>query len=96
MSTEATQAALAEINATIAEARRAVAEGSLIELVGLDAAVGRICEAARALPAAERPAIAEQLDALAGALDVLALDIARQRDAAQRMRAAGAYPKDGA
>jgi hypothetical protein len=48
------------------------------------------------LPAAERPAIAAQLDALAGALDVLALDIARQRDAAQRVRAAGAYPKDGA
>ena len=34
--------------------------------------------------------------AIAGALDVLALDIARQRDAAQRVRAAGAYPKDGA
>jgi len=96
MSANAAGAALAEIHETIAEARRAVANGALIELVGLDAAVGRICEAARALPAAERPAIADQLEALARALDVLALDIARQRDAAQRMRAAGAYPKDGA
>jgi hypothetical protein len=96
MSASAAQAALTEIHETIAEARRAVADGALIELVGLDAAVSRICETARALPAAERPAIADQLDALAGALDVLALDIARQRDAAQRMRAAGAYPKDGA
>jgi hypothetical protein len=96
MSANAAETALAEIHETIAEARRAVANGALIELVGLDAAVGRICEAARALPAAERPAIADQLEALARALDVLALDIARQRDAAQRMRAAGAYPKDGA
>ena len=94
MNATAAQAALAEIHETIAEARRAVGDGALIELVGLDAAVGRICELARALPAAERPAIADQLDALARALDVLALDIQRQRDAAQRMRAAGAYPKD--
>jgi hypothetical protein len=96
MSTDAAQAALAEINETIAEARRAVAEGALLELVGLDAAVTRICEAAYALPAAERPGIAEQLDALAGALDVLAGDIGRQRDAAQRCRAADAYGKDSA
>lgn len=94
MTTETTQA-LAEINATLAEARTAVAEGALIELVGLDAAVTRICDAARELPPDERPAIAEQLGALAGALDVLARDIARQRDAAQRVRASDAYGKDG-
>ena len=94
MSADTARTALTEIHETIAEARRAVAEGALLELVGLDAAVTRICEAAYALPATERPGIAEQLDALAGALDVLAGDIARQRDAAQRCRAAGAYGKD--
>jgi hypothetical protein len=94
MSTETMQA-LAEINETIAEARTAVAEGALLELVGLDAAVARICDAARELPPDERPAVAEQLGALAGALDVLARDIACQRDAAQRVRASDAYGKDG-
>ena len=96
MSAETAQAALAEINETIAEARRAVAEGTLIELVGLNDAVSRICEAAHALPQAERRAIAEQLCALARGLDDLAGDIARQRDATQRVRAADAYGKDGA
>jgi hypothetical protein len=96
MSADAARTALAEINETIAEARRAVAEGALLELVGLDAAVTRICEAANALPMVERPGIAEQLDALAGTLDLLAGDIALQRDAAQRRRAADAYGTDSA
>lgn len=83
------------IAAAIAEARRAVAEGALVEVGGLDAAVVRMCDAARELPAAERGAFADRLVELAEALDGLAADIARQRDAARRQRANDAYGQEG-
>ncbi len=84
-----------EIAAAIAEARRAVAAGALVDMSGLDAAIGEICDAARTLSAAEREAFAQSLAALAAALDELALDIVRQREAAQRQRANDAYGQEG-
>jgi hypothetical protein len=86
---------LQDIIAAVAEARRAVAEGAIVEVSGLDKAVGAVCDAARALPAAERGAFAERLTALADALDLLAADIVRQSEAAQRQRANDAYGQEG-
>jgi hypothetical protein len=91
------QAALAEILDAVAGARRAVAEGAEIELAGLDSAVTCVCDAARGLPPAERGSYAERLKELAGALDLLADDLARQDAAGLRQRAQDAYGgKDGA
>lgn len=86
---------LAEITAAIAEARRAVADGALIDVGGLDTAVARVCDGARELPAAERGALAQGLVELAEALDHLAADLVRQREAAQRQRANDAYGQEG-
>jgi hypothetical protein len=88
-------ARLEEITAAIAEARRAVAAGALVDMSGLDAAISEVCDAARTLPAGEREAFAEGLVALAAALDQLALDIVHQREAAQRQRANDAYGQEG-
>ncbi|HWI26968.1 MAG TPA: hypothetical protein VN668_08345 [Stellaceae bacterium] len=88
-------ARLNEVAATIAAARRSIAEGALVELSGLDAAVAEICEAAPALPAAERNAFAQGLAELAAALDELAGDLVRQREAALRHRANDAYGQEG-
>ncbi len=86
---------LDDIAAAIAEARSAVAAGALVDLGGLDAAIAALCDAARQAPAAERPALAQGLAALAEALDQLAADITRQREAAQRQRANDAYGQEG-
>ncbi len=83
--------ALADITAAVAVAQQALAEGAIVELDGLEAAVARLCEAAPHAPAAERPALMAGLAALADELDRLAADIARQGEAAQRCRAATAY-----
>jgi hypothetical protein len=91
MTPAAAQTALAEIFDAVSLARRAVAEGAHIDLAGLDAAVTRVCDAARALPPAERGAYAERLKQLAQALDLLADDLARQDAAGLRQRAQGAY-----
>ena len=97
MTAASPQAALAEILDAVAGARRAVAEGAVIELAGLDSAVTRICDAARDLPPAERGSYALRLKELAGALDLLADDLARQDAAGLRQRAQSAYGgKDGA
>jgi len=85
------QARLAEITGAVAAARRALAEGALVDVAGLDAAVSEICDAAEALPAAERRPFADELIRLAEALDALADAIARQGEAAQRQRASAAY-----
>jgi hypothetical protein len=91
------QAALAEILDAVAGARRAVAEGAQVELLGLDDAVTRVCDGARDLPPAERGAYADRLKELAQALDLLADDLARQDGAGLRHRAQSAYGgKDGA
>ena len=88
-------AQLEEIQAAIAEARRAVAAGALIELGGLDAAVAEACEAAQAAPQDERAALARGLAAVAEALDQLAAEITHQREAALRQRANDAYGQEG-
>lgn len=88
-------AQLDAIVAAVAEARRAVADGALVEVGGLDAAVAEVCDAARALPADERGAFAGRLVELAEALDGLAADILRQREAAQRQRSNDAYGQEG-
>jgi hypothetical protein len=88
------QAQAAELAAAVAAARHAVAAGALIEISGLDSAVAQMCRTAESVPAAARGAFAEELAALATALEQLATEIARQSEAAQRQRAADAY-RDG-
>lgn len=88
-------ARLAEIGAAVAAQRRALAEGAEIDVEGLDAAVSRLCEDVPALPAAERAGFSQALAELAVALDELAADLTRQRDAAQRRRAQDAYGPEG-
>jgi hypothetical protein len=88
-------ARLDEVVATVATARRTVAEGALVELSGLDAAVAEICEAAPGLPVEERGAFARGLATLAAELDQLAADLVRQREAALRQRANDAYAQEG-
>jgi hypothetical protein len=88
------QTQLAEIAEAVAVARRAVADGALIEISGLDGAVTEICGGADIVPAAERGSFAENLAALADALDQLAAEIVRQGEAARRRQAADAY-RDG-
>ena len=84
-------AAIGEITDAIAEARRALAEGAFVELAGLDGAVARICGAAHAVAAEERPIFLARLTALAESLDQLALELANRNGAAQRRRASEAY-----
>jgi hypothetical protein len=86
---------LAEIAAAVDEARRAVAEGAMVEIDGLDTAVAKVCEGAQSAPAEERSALAQDLVALAEALDALATDIQRQSDAVERQRASSAYGNGG-
>jgi hypothetical protein len=82
---------LAEIADAVAAARRALADGAVIDISGLDAAVSEVCTAAQALPADERRALADGLASLADALDQLAADIVRQAEAARRRQAQEAY-----
>jgi hypothetical protein len=86
---------LAEIADAVAAARRAVADGAVIEIEGLDRAVAQICDAAQTAPVDERASLAEDLVALADALDRLAADIVRQSEAAERRRAGAAYGDGG-
>jgi len=86
---------LAEIAAAVDEARRAVAEGAMVEIDGLDAAVAKVCDGAQNAPVDERSALAQDLVALAEALDALATDIQRQSDAVERQRASLAYGNSG-
>jgi hypothetical protein len=89
------QTELNQVTTAVTEARRALAEGSFVDLAGLESAVARICAAASEVSQGERPLFAERLTALADALDLLAADIARLGATAQRRRAADAYG-DGA
>ena len=84
-------AAIVEITAAIAEARRALADGAFVELVGLDGAVARICGEAHAIAAEERSNFLAGLTALAESLDQLALDLANRNCASRRRRASDAY-----
>lgn len=91
MTTPPPGAAIVEITAAIAEARRALANGAFVELVGLDGAVARICGEAHAIAVAERPTFLAGLTALAESLDELALDLANRHCASRRRRASDAY-----
>jgi hypothetical protein len=82
---------IGEIIDAVSAAQRMLADGALVELAGLDAAVSRVCEAASRLAAAERTQVAGRLAGLADALDRLALDVANQHQACSRQRAAAAY-----
>jgi hypothetical protein len=82
---------IGDIIDAVTAAQRMLAEGALVELAGLDAAVGKVCEAASHLAAEERAHVAGRLSGLADALDRLALDVANQHQACSRQRAAAAY-----
>jgi hypothetical protein len=89
------QQRLAEVAEAVAEARRALAQGALVDIAGLDAAVSEICDAAQALPAEERRSFAGDLARLAEALDQLAADIIRQGEPSRLQRANEAYGPEG-
>jgi hypothetical protein len=82
---------IGEIIDAVSAAQRMLADGALVELAGLDAAVSKVCEAASRLGATERAQVAGRLSGLADALDRLALDVANQHQACSRQRAAAAY-----
>ncbi len=85
------RAAIAEITQAVTAAQRALAEGTLVDLKGLDRAVAHACAAAQAAPAADRPALVADLAALTQGLDRLTADLVRQGEAVRRCRAASAY-----
>lgn len=85
------QTELSQVTTAVTEARRALAEGHVVDLAGLESAVAQVCAQASEIPQGERPLFAERLTALADALDLLAADIARFGATAQRRRAADAY-----
>jgi hypothetical protein len=87
---------IGEIIDAVTAAQRMLADGALVELAGLDAAVGKVCEAASHLATEERAHVAGRLSGLADALDRLALDLANQHQACSRQRAAAAYGALGA
>jgi hypothetical protein len=82
---------IGEIIDAVTAAQRMLRDGALVELAGLDTAVGKVCEAASHLAAEERAQMAGRLSGLADALDRLALDVANQHQACSRQRAAAAY-----
>jgi hypothetical protein len=78
----------------IAAARRAIADGNVIDLAGFDREVSGLCDSVMHRPAPERPAIAAELGALLHDLDELSAALASQAgsesDTARR-RATQAY-----
>ncbi len=86
------------LRATIAAARRAVADGGFIDLAGFDREVASLCDAVARLPAAERPTVATELTALLRELDGLSVALTAQaglESEAARRRAAHAYTPPG-
>jgi hypothetical protein len=86
------------LHASIASARRAVADGAELDLTGFAAAIESLCTEAAALPAAARAAAARDLRLVSTALDDLAADLRDQHsrraagaEQAARSRAAQAY-----
>jgi hypothetical protein len=86
------------LRGTIAVARRAIADGSFIDLAGFDREVSGLCDSVIRRPAAERPDIAAELGALLHDLDDLSAALTAQAgpdsDAARR-RATQAYAPPG-
>jgi hypothetical protein len=86
------------LRGTIAVARRAVADGSFIDLAGFDREVSRLSDSVIRRPAAERSDIAAELGALRRDLDELSAVLTAQAGAesdAARRRAAQAYAPAG-
>jgi hypothetical protein len=62
----------------VAEARRGLAEGALLDLAGLEDRVGRLCEALTTLPRPDAGSFAEPMTALVSDLDALVLAVKTQ------------------
>lgn len=82
---------LQDILAAIGQARAALADGAAVDITGLDAAVGELCDGAREADRAAWPGIATAMGELKAALDALAADLARQNSALHSKRATEAY-----
>ena len=86
------------LRASVATARRAIADGTFVDLSGFNQEVAGLCAAIVQLPAATRPAFEAELIALLAELDALSQaliaqhsgQVAGETDAA-RLRAAQAY-----
>ena len=81
---------LRDIIAAVAGARAALAEGAVVDVAGLDAAVAEACRAAQEAVGAQRQAALTAMTTLVAELDGLAVELARQ-NAGQRKRAVEAY-----
>jgi hypothetical protein len=91
MTLPATTELLDDLRGAVEHSRAAIAEGSFVELTGLDAQVARVVDAAQTTALAERPQVLTALAGLLRELDGLTLDLCRQRDAGVALQAAEAY-----
>lgn len=77
-------AVLAELDRLALEAEeglRAIEQGQLVDLGGLEAAIQAMCHAAQKLPPAEAPATVSRLNDLVALLDRLAAELVHRSDA---------------
>lgn len=96
-------AELDALTRTVSAARKALDLGNPIDMTGLDRAVTELCAAAMNLPAADRrhafaslAALGHDLAGLSAALSAHKAVFERADEAAQRRRAADAYPASAA
>jgi hypothetical protein len=96
MTSPSTTEQLDDLRRAVEHSRAAIADGSFVELAGLDAQVAQVVDAARTTARAERPEVLTALAALLHELDGLMVDLCRQRDAGVALQAAHAYrPEPG-
>jgi hypothetical protein len=93
---------VADLATALAGLRATVADGALIDLAGLDSAIGEAMNAARTALEPERAALRPALLTLMAELDQLSAALARQHHAGAQQRATAAYgattqsaPSDG-
>jgi hypothetical protein len=96
MTSPSTTEQLDDLRRAVEHSRAAIADGSFVELAGLDVQVEQVVAAARTTVLAERPQVLSALATLLRELDGLTVDLCRQRDAGLALQAADAYrPEPG-
>jgi hypothetical protein len=82
---------IADLTAALVGLRMTIADGALIDLNGLEGAIGEAMDAARAALGQDRAELRPALLTLAAELDHLAAALARQHHAGDQQRATAAY-----
>jgi hypothetical protein len=82
---------IADLVAALGAARAAMEQGAFVDLADLEAPVIGAMEAAKAAPAADRPALMAGLKHLMEELEKLSNELIRQQRSAAQARAAAAY-----